>query len=85
MTGSMLIWQPASAAVAMPMAIAIAGLENITGSRQDDILRGAAGTNVLLGGLGDDVLEGGADDDHLHGGDGSDTASYAHSTGRSNG
>jgi len=54
----------------------LAGIENLTGSRFDDVLRGDAGDNGLVGGLGDDVLSGGAGADQLTGGDGSDTASY---------
>lgn len=46
------------------------GIENLTGSDNDDKLVGNAGSNVLEGGLGADTLLGGA---------GIDFASYAHS------
>ena len=61
------------------------GLEHVSGSDFDDILRGNAVRNVLVGNGGndrlegqggDDILRGSAGDDVLVGGIGSDTASY---------
>jgi Ca2+-binding RTX toxin-like protein len=46
----------------------LTGIENLTGSKFNDILTGNATANVLTGGLGNDRLNGGA---------GNDTASYA--------
>lgn len=66
----------------------IAGMENVTGTRWNDIilgdtggnvLRGLAGDDALYGRDGDDTLEGGVGADHLDGGAGSDTASYSSS------
>ncbi len=51
-------------------------IENVTGSRHDDELQGAAGANRLAGAGGNDTLEGGAGADTLDGGAGSDTVSY---------
>jgi uncharacterized repeat protein (TIGR01451 family) len=57
-------------------------VENLTGSRFDDLLVGSGGPNVLVGGMGtdvlyggdgDDTLSGGRQDDYLSGGDGTDT------------
>lgn len=52
-------------------------VENLLGSRFNDVLTGNAGGNVLMGGDGNDTLIGGASGDRLYGGNGSDTASYA--------
>ena len=52
-------------------------IENVTGSAQDDIIRGDGGTNILSGGAGDDLLTGGLGDDVIDGGDGQDTAVFA--------
>jgi Ca2+-binding RTX toxin-like protein len=57
-----------------------AGIENITGSKFNDVLTGDAGANTLRGGAGDDTLVGGAGADVLNGGDGSDTADYSASS-----
>jgi Ca2+-binding RTX toxin-like protein len=57
-----------------------AGIENITGSKFNDVLTGDAGANTLNGGAGDDVLAGGVGGDKLIGGDGVDTADYSAST-----
>ncbi|QRF68047.1 beta strand repeat-containing protein [Ponticoccus alexandrii] len=63
-------------------------IENLEGSRHDDVLNGSNEANILrgLGGAdtlrgydGDDVLIGGAGGDDLQGGAGFDTASYASS------
>ena len=58
------------------------GIENITGTDFDDVIRGVgdqantfkggAGDDTLAGGAGDDTLEGGSGNDELDGGDGSD-------------
>ena len=55
-------------------------IENIGGSRYDDILRGDGEDNMIEGGDGDDVLEGGAGADVLEGGEGIDTVSYENSS-----
>ena len=47
-------------------------IENITGSDQNDILRGDGNNNRLSGGRGNDVLVGRAGDDELQGGIGTD-------------
>ena len=47
-------------------------IENLTGSRFDDVLTGNGGANVLNGGLGNDTLNGAG---------GTDTASYADASG----
>ena len=47
-------------------------IENVTGSRDDDVITGDAVPNVLKGGDGDDDLNGGAEDDKLYGGEGDD-------------
>jgi len=52
-------------------------VEDLLGSRFNDVLTGNAGGNVLKGGEGNDTLVGGASGDRLDGGNGSDTASYA--------
>lgn len=55
-----------------------AGIENLTGSENNDVLiaTGAA-ANVLLGQGGDDVLAGGGGTDIIDGGEGTDTNSFA--------
>lgn len=45
----------------------ILNIENLSGSRGDDVLTGDAGTNVLAGGGGSDLLDGGAGNDTLMG------------------
>ncbi len=52
----------------------LASIENITGSRDDDIIVGDAVPNVLKGGAGDDRINGGTGEraDKLYGGDGDD-------------
>jgi len=54
------------------------GIENLTGSANNDTLIGNGGFNLLNGGAGNDTLEGMSGADYLKGGGGSDTASYAH-------
>lgn len=56
------------------------GIENLSGSRFGDRLKGDDAANELRGEDGNDVLEGGAGADRLFGGDGSDTASYRSSS-----
>jgi Ca2+-binding RTX toxin-like protein len=52
-------------------------IENLTGSKFDDVLTGDAGANKLDGGAGNDVLTGGAGADVLIGGDGIDRVDYS--------
>jgi Ca2+-binding RTX toxin-like protein len=49
------------------------GIENLTGSPNNDTLTGNSGANVLNGGAGNDTLDGGSGIDTMTGGDGSDT------------
>jgi Ca2+-binding RTX toxin-like protein len=59
------------------------GVENITGSSQDDFITGDSQGNVLIGGDGDDTLDGGVGSsvtDTLNGGNGDDTVTYANAT-----
>ncbi|MBD9374405.1 right-handed parallel beta-helix repeat-containing protein [Rhizobium sp. ARZ01] len=51
----------------------LTSIENLTGSRYNDVLTGNDGKNVLNGGAGSDKLLGGAGDDTLNGGTGKDT------------
>ena len=54
------------------------GIENLTGSANNDVLIATGGVdNVLIGGAGDDVLAGGGGTDIIDGGDGVDTNSFA--------
>ena len=51
----------------------LASIENVTGSRDGDVITGDGVPNVLKGGGGDDELvNGGAEDDTLYGGEGDD-------------
>ncbi len=59
----------------------VAGIENLLGSRYNDVLNGDAGANRLDGGPGNDRLTGGAGADVLVGGPGADAAGYAASAG----
>ena len=52
------------------------GIENLTGSNNDDLLIGDTGANILDGGGDNDTLQGGLGADTLNGGSGSNTASY---------
>jgi RTX calcium-binding nonapeptide repeat (4 copies) len=54
----------------------LAGFEDVTGSKQDDVLRGTDGENSITGLSGDDLVEGRGGDDFMDGGAGVDTASY---------
>lgn len=51
----------------------IINVENINGSRLNDVLTGDAGANVIFASVGNDVLNGGAGDDRLDGFTGSDS------------
>ncbi len=66
------------------------GIENLSGSNNNDVLTGNSGVNRLTGlqgadqlngGGGNDVLDGGSGGDALNGGDGTDTAEYSDSWG----
>ena len=48
-------------------------IENLVGSRFDDVLTGTSGTNSLVGLEGDDILIGNGGNDTLTGGEGADT------------
>ena len=55
-----------------------AGIENITGTNNDDtIVATGSADNVLSGGAGNDTLTGGAGNDVLDGGDGVDTVDFS--------
>jgi Ca2+-binding RTX toxin-like protein len=58
----------------------LTAIENIVGSRFNDILTGDAGANVLTGGDGNDVLRGGAGADRIEGGAGVDSVQYSENT-----
>ncbi len=69
----------------------VTGVEDVTGSAQDDTitgdgnanrLEGLAGEDTIFGLGGDDTLVGGADDDHLFGGIGGDIYEYADNWGQ---
>lgn len=51
---------------------ALTNIENVTGSKHDDVLTGDGHDNVLSGGAGKDELHGGAGHDTLEGGQGND-------------
>ncbi len=51
---------------------ALVGIENLRGSRFDDLLVGSAGSNEIVGGAGNDALFGGGGRARLAGGDGDD-------------
>ena len=50
----------------------LASIENVTGSRQADVITGDVVPNVIKGGGGNDTLSGGGANDKLHGGAGND-------------
>ena len=56
------------------------GIENLVGSKFNDVLTGDAGANLISGGAGVDLVVGGAGADSLNGGADIDTVSYATST-----
>ncbi|WP_413037909.1 DUF5801 repeats-in-toxin domain-containing protein [Pseudovibrio exalbescens] len=51
----------------------LSGIENLEGSKWDDVLTGDAQDNILKGGKGNDTLAGGEGNDILNGGAGDDT------------
>jgi len=51
----------------------LVNIENLNGSKSDDILNGDSGVNILNGGSGNDTIDGGLGDDTLLGGAGADT------------
>jgi len=54
------------------------GIENLTGSDNDDVLTATgAAANTIIGGLGDDFISGGGGADITDGGEGNDTVSFA--------
>ena len=54
------------------------GIENLTGSDNDDVLTATgAASNTIIGGLGDDFISGGGGSDITDGGEGNDTVSFA--------
>ena len=55
-------------------------IENLVGSKFNDVLTGDAGANLISGGAGVDLVVGGAGADSLNGGADIDTVSYATST-----
>ncbi len=60
-----------------PVNETFTGIENLTGSDNDDELRAiGAANNVLIGGAGNDILAGGGGTDVIDGGDGIDTNSF---------
>ena len=59
----------------------LSGIENLSGSNFDDVLKGDANANTLLGNGGSDRLTGGAGIDVLDGGSGRDIADYSAVTG----
>ena len=58
----------------------LVGIEAITGSGWNDVLRGSSASNTLRGGDGDDFLDGGAGGDAFFGDNGIDTVTYANSS-----
>jgi Ca2+-binding RTX toxin-like protein len=57
----------------------LVGVENLIGTRFDDVLTGDAGANVLSAGEGNDVLVGSGGGDTMDGGAGNDSADYSNS------
>lgn len=55
----------------------ISGVENVIGSKFNDILTGNAAANIISGGAGNDILVGSAGSDTMIGGDGIDTLDYS--------
>ena len=61
-----------------PVSETFTGIENLTGTDNDDVLTATgAATNVLIGGAGDDFISGGGGSDVTDGGEGIDTVSFA--------
>lgn len=59
--------QGAAQAVAAGSNMTLSGFENLSGTRQDDVLTGDGNDNVLAGNIGDDALSGGDGNDTLYG------------------
>lgn len=58
-----------------------ASIENLIGSKFDDVLSGNGANNIISGGVGNDTLIGGSGgSDTLDGGDGSDTVTYTNAS-----
>ena len=57
-----------------------ASIENVIGSRFDDLIIGSDSSNTLFGGAGNDTLEGGIGADTFYGGTGTDLTDYDDST-----
>ncbi len=57
----------------------LVNIQNLLGTKHDDLLVGDDKANILDGGAGNDTLEGGGGADTLRGGEGIDSASYKHS------
>jgi Ca2+-binding RTX toxin-like protein len=55
----------------------VTGIENISGSQDNDVLTGDSGDNQLMGNSGSDTLVGGDGNDSLNGGAGTDMADYS--------
>jgi Ca2+-binding RTX toxin-like protein len=56
-------------------------IENLTGSRYNDVLQGSTGANIIHGGAGDDRIDGGTGADQLFGDAGIDTVGYGSTIG----
>lgn len=54
----------------------LVSIENVAGSRFNDVITGSTGANVLVGNLGDDTITGGRGNDTLNGGGGFDHFVY---------
>lgn len=59
--------QGAAQAVAAGSSMTLSGFENLSGTRQDDVLTGDSSDNVLAGNIGNDTLNGGGGSDTLYG------------------
>ncbi len=57
----------------------LVNIQNLLGTKHDDLLVGDDKANILDGGAGNDTLEGGGGADTLRGGEGIDSASYKYS------
>ncbi len=57
----------------------LVNIQNLLGTKHDDLLVGDDKANILDGGAGNDTLEGGGGADTLRGGEGTDYASYKNS------
>ncbi len=59
--------QGAAQSVATGSSMTLSGFENLSGTRQNDVLTGDGNDNVLAGNIGDDTLNGGGGSDTLYG------------------